>query len=88
MTKEEKIKLLYTNIKCYYDTMTPFWELFNEIYPIEQGWESTLRNLYTLLEIDEGVYDLIFDFVFGNDTITLDLLYFTDINDLAKYLDK
>lgn len=95
MTKAEKIKLLYTNIKRYHDTLTPFWKLFEEIPSLECGWEDTLRDLTTLLEIDEALYDTIFEFVFKKDTITLTIINegnpdevqtFTNIDELAKFL--
>ena len=92
MTKAEKIKLLYTNIKRYYDTMSPFWELFDEISSIERGWEDSLRDLTTLLEIDENLYETIFEFVFNKDTITLindnpnEIRAFTNIDELAEFL--
>jgi hypothetical protein len=94
MTKAEKIKLLYTNVKRYHDTMSPFWNLFEEIPPLERGWEDTLQDLTTLLEIDEGLYDIIFDFAF-EDTITLTIVdegkpdeirTFTNIDELAEFL--
>lgn len=95
MTKAEKIKLMYTNLKHYHDSMQPYWNLFEELPPIEKGWESTLRDLAQLLNIDEGLYDIIFEFIWENDTVTVyiddddsefeESHYFNNIDDLANF---
>lgn len=87
MTKEN-LKILYTNIKrlysVHYETTTPIYE-------------ATIQDLADVLNIPPTAFDIIFDFVYNDDKITITLIhkegereriFFNNIDDLINHLVK
>ena len=90
MTKEN-LKILYTNIK----RLQSIYHKTNETTLI--AYEATIHDLADVLDIPPTAFDIIFDFVYDNEKITVTLIheegeieriFFNNIDDLINYLVK
>ena len=90
MTKEN-LKILYTNIK----RIQSIYPKANETTLI--AYEATIHDLADVLDIPPTVYDIVFEFVYDNERITITLIheegereriFFNNIDDLINHLVK